>query len=321
MVQSIEPREARALIDAGGVEIIDVREPHEWSSGHIAGARNVPLFDLKSGGIGALPQAPLLFVCARGMRSLSAAQAAVAAGRTQVFSLDGGVEAWRQHGFSLERPAAQAMVPGDQSTLQGAFCELPEPVLDTVVGENVRKLRSQRGLSLDGLARVTGLSRALLGQIELGKASMSVSVVWRLARAFDVPFSALLVSSEPPATSVLRASTAKRLVSPDGRFSSRALYTPGPDVDAEFYELVLSPHSREEAQPHQPGTRESLVVAAGRLELLVGNERHELRKGDAILFRADVEHTYINPGAEECWMYLVMTYSRQGPSLAPGAPG
>ena len=173
----------------------------------------------------------------------------------------------------------------------------------------MRTLRTQRNLTLDQLARITGLSRTVLGQIELGKTPPSVSTVWRIAQAFEVPFSTLLATPERAGTRVLRAQDARRLVSPDGRFSSRALYPFEEKPSAELYELHLAAHSREDAQAHQPGTRENLVVTTGRLELEVGSDRYELGKNDAIVFTADVPHSYVNPGSEECVMYLVMTYT------------
>jgi transcriptional regulator with XRE-family HTH domain len=188
--------------------------------------------------------------------------------------------------------------------------DLVMPELDSVISANLRELRTQRQLSLDATARLTGLSRSLLGQIELGKTAPSVGVVWKLARAFDVQFSALLATREPTETHVLRARNARRLVSPDGRFSSRALYPLGEQPDVEFYELFLAPHSREDALPHQRGTREHLVVTAGHLELVVDGHRFELDKGDAIVFGADVPHSYVNLTRDECWMNLVMTYGR-----------
>ena len=86
------------------------------------------------------------------------------------------------------------------------------------------------------------------------------------------------------------------------------LYVAESDPGAEFYELFLAAHSREDAQPHQPGTRENLIVTAGRLVMHVAGVQHELGEGDAIVFTADVPHAYVNPGGEDCWMYLVMTY-------------
>lgn len=310
MVQVVSAQEAEALIAAGGVDVVDVRDPQEWADGHVPGARNVPLAELKADPRGRLPKDHVLLVCARGVRSASAAQAAEAGGVREVASLDGGTHAWALAGLPLEA-AALAPAPGPAER-PAAAPEPPEPPLDAVVGANLRSLRTQRGLSLDALAQLTGISRTALGQIELGRTSPSVSVTWKIARAFDVPFSALLATSERVSTTVLRAASARRLVSPDDRFSSRALYLPGTPGAVEFYELYLAGHSRESASAHQLGTRENLVVTAGALDLEVDGERFELRKGDAIVFAADVPHAYINPGAEPCWMYLVMTYAPRG---------
>jgi rhodanese-related sulfurtransferase/transcriptional regulator with XRE-family HTH domain len=322
MVKTVGPREAEALIAAGEIDVIDVREPSEWDTGHVPGARNVPLDQVKKNARGTVNGDRALFICARGARSLTAAETAERAGIQEIYSLDGGTLGWESAGLPLERaprPTRTTLVSeGEEPRPADASCGLPEPGLDIVVGANLRALRSQRKLSLDALAELTGVSRTVLGQIELGRTPPSVSVVWKIARAFDVPFSALLATTESTATSVLRAAQAKRLVSPDGRFSSRALYPLGDRPAVEFYELYLGPHSREDAQPHQPGTRENLIVTTGRLELTVGDVRYELAKGDAIVFGADVAHAYVNPSSEECWMYLVMTYTQPAAEIAAG---
>ncbi len=313
MATHLAPLAARDLIAAGGVEVIDVRDATEFAAGHLAGARNIPLSLFKADPKGSVKAARVLFVCAKGIRSATAASAAEEAGVSHVYSLDGGTSAWSAAGLRLEEPpVAAAISPLDVAgSSPGAddSCGLPEPGLDAVVGENLKALRQKRELSLDAVAKLTGLSRTLLGQIENGQGAPSVAVVWKIARAFDVHFSALIATSERVATKVLPEQTARRLVSPDGRFSSRALYPLSDRPDVEFYELFLAAHSREDAQPHPPGTRENLIVNAGQLDLIVGSERFELRKGDAILFSADVPHSYVNPGSADCWMYLVMTYA------------
>jgi rhodanese-related sulfurtransferase/transcriptional regulator with XRE-family HTH domain len=314
MIHSLAPREAAALIAAGGLDVVDVRDPRDWASGHLPGARSVPLEDLRAEPRTALTRDKILFACARGMRSQSAAKIAESIGMTEVYSLDGGILAWASDGLPVETPpeAAPAAVAAarENADAVAASCGLPEPGLESVVGNKLKELRAARGLSLDVLARLTGLSRTLLGQIELGKTAPSVGMVWKLARAFDVQFSALLATSGPTEANVMRAKLAKRLASQDGRFSSRALFPLGEKPDVEFYELYLAPHSREDAQPHQPGTREHLVVTAGRLELIVDGHQFELGKGDAIVFAADVPHAYVNQDRDECWMHLVMTYGR-----------
>ncbi len=311
MVRTLGPREAEALIKAGDIDIVDVREPSEWARGHIPGARLVPLAQLRADPDAAKLGAKVLFVCASGGRSLTAAKLAEARGVADVISLDGGTGGWMAEGLPVvvDAPAAPAPKASDEpADATEAPAEEGDPELDAVVGQNVKELRTARGLTLDLLAGLSGVGRQALGQIEIGRTVPSVATHWKIARAFDVPFSALLARPAPRATTLFRSATAKRLVSPDGRFSSRALYAPGDGGKVELYELFLAAHAREDAEAHAPGTRENLVVTAGRLRLDVGAETFELVKGDAIAFTADVPHAYVNPGNEECWMNLVMTY-------------
>ena len=187
--------------------------------------------------------------------------------------------------------------------------ELP---LDVIVGFNLRYQRLARGWSLDDLAREADISRTVLGQIEIARTEPSIGNIWKIAQALDLPFSTLL--SRPEArTGAITGSRriAKKLSSIDGRFSSRALHSAGDPDAAEFYELWMAPNSREDAEPHRPGTRENIVIASGRLEIVVGGKTSTLGAGDSINFAADQRHSYVNSGPDECWFYLVMNYAGQ----------
>src|SRR5579871_1142107 len=96
--------------------------------------------------------------------------------------------------------------------------------LGLVVGQNMKRLRSRRNLSLEGLARLSGVSRAMLGQIELGRSVPTINVVWKIARAFDVPFSTMIATHDTGGIRLLRAAESKTLTSASGEFSSRALF-------------------------------------------------------------------------------------------------
>jgi len=181
--------------------------------------------------------------------------------------------------------------------------------LTPILGANLRRLRIRRGLSLERLARASGVSRAMLGQIELGQSTPTINVVWKIARSLSVPFSALISHCVRPRTAVLRGERAKVLTSADGSFISRALFPFDEARKVEFYELRLGPQGREVAEAHPAGTTENLVVSAGSLSLLVDSERLSLEAGDAVFFEADVPHEYFNPGDRDTVMYLVMTYA------------
>lgn len=191
----------------------------------------------------------------------------------------------------------------------------PEDSVDEVadlapaVGQNLRRLRTQRGLSLERLAKASGVSRAMLGQIELGRSAPTINVLWKIARALDVTFSALITAQPTTGTVVLREARTPRLTSADGRFTSRALFPFDVPRRVEFYELQLAAGASEVADPHPAGTGENLVVVEGRVEIEMEGELHRLEAGDAILFNADRPHTYRSLGPADARMYLVMTYA------------
>jgi transcriptional regulator with XRE-family HTH domain len=183
--------------------------------------------------------------------------------------------------------------------------------LAPVVGGNLRRLRTRRGLSLERLAQSSGVSRAMLGQIELGQSAPTINVLWKIARALEVTFSALISARTQSGALVLRSAESKILTSKDRSFSSRALFPFDEPRRVEFYELRLSAGSVEDADAHPPGTSENLVVTAGTVEIDVAGDTHKLDTGDSILFEADTPHAYRNVGRTEAVMYLVMTYAEE----------
>jgi transcriptional regulator with XRE-family HTH domain len=183
--------------------------------------------------------------------------------------------------------------------------------LAPVVGTNLRRLRTRRGLSLERLAQLSGVSRAMLGQIELGQSAPTINVLWKIARALEVTFSALISSRTQSGALVLRSQDSKLLTSKDRSFTSRALFPFDEPRRVEFYELRLTAGAVESADPHPPGTSENLVVTQGSVEIDAGGETHRLEAGDSILFEADSAHAYRNAGRTDAVMYLVMTYAQE----------
>ena len=182
--------------------------------------------------------------------------------------------------------------------------------LAAVIGGNVHKLRKQQGLSLETLAQRSHVSRAMLSQIERGRSTPTIGVLWKIADALEAPISAFLSEDREESVWLLPAARAKRLFSKDGRFCSRALFPFDQPRRVEFYELRLKSRGEEAANPHPPGTLENLVVNRGEVEIVIAGNRYALTAGDAIQFVADVAHTYRNVGQAEAVLYLVMTYAQ-----------
>lgn len=181
--------------------------------------------------------------------------------------------------------------------------------LTPIMGTNLRRLRGQRGLSLEKLSKLSGVSRAMLGQVELGQSAPTINVLWKISSSLGVPFSALISARGGGGVQVLRSESAKLLTSHDGSFSSRALFPFDEPRRVEFYELRLLPGGVEKAEAHNPGTIENLVVASGAIEIEASGKKEQLGRGDAIVFEADVPHVYRSRSDQESILYLVMTYA------------
>ena len=98
----ISADEAKSLVDAGDVQIIDVREPNEYQKDHIANARLLPLGTLMSQPE-ALEGDNVLFICEMGVRSAVACEFAASLGMEQLYNLEGGMAAWRGQGYPVEQ--------------------------------------------------------------------------------------------------------------------------------------------------------------------------------------------------------------------------
>src|SRR3954467_10480671 len=143
------------------------------------------------------------------------------------------------------------------------------------IAENLKERRRVLGLSLDDLARASGVSRAALSQIETCKTNPSLNVLWKVAVGLGIPFSDLMGHGRDGA-SLLRRAEAEVLKSPDGKFESRPLARAGAGPGVGVSGLRLPAPASPAAEPHGAGTRELIVVLAGSLRMTVGPESYVL---------------------------------------------
>lgn len=201
----------------------------------------------------------------------------------------------------------QTVDPRDEPSLASEGGNTDD-VIGPRVANNLQRLRSKRYLSMDALARLTGVSRAMLAQIESGRSVPSIKVLCKIAKGLKVSVAAFLDDRAFEGVTVLPAQQSKRLVSASGVFVSRALFPFDMARQTEFYEVRLKPLGEEVSDGHGPGVQENLVVAQGVLEVTLNEERYLLSTGDSILFYADQPHRYRNPADSEAVAFLVMTY-------------
>lgn len=182
-------------------------------------------------------------------------------------------------------------------------------LLSSLVAENLRRLRRSRGFSLERLADRSGVSRAMLGQIETGKSAPTINLLGRIANALGVSIPSLIRDPDKNETLIIRREERPTTTSNQGRYICRALFPCAGPQQAELYEIVLAPKHEERASSYEPGVRKSLSVVGGTIDVAIGpGEPSRLEAGDTILFSADVEHVFVNPHEIEAKAVLLVTH-------------
>ena len=175
--------------------------------------------------------------------------------------------------------------------------------------QRIRQLRADRGWSLDGLSKASGVSRSMLSQIERNQANPTLAVTFRIAQAFGLSLGELV---EAPAAvssiSVIRARDRGQVYRSDKDVLIRTLSPLNLEKDVEFYEVRLHAGGALRSAAHFEGTREFLTVEQGRVRVKSGADADELDKGDSATYRADVPHAIINLGKTEAMVFLVVIY-------------
>lgn len=182
-----------------------------------------------------------------------------------------------------------------------------------LVGRNLRDARKAQGYSLESLAKASGVSRAMLGQIETGKSVPTITVIWRVADALGIAVERLIASPAPDAFVVLTRDDHASAPLRNGGIRSRVLVDPETQDTTRFIELRIGSGHSEVVKAASQSARVTLVVARGALDVtLGGNSAVHLEEGDAILFDARTKHTIANADGKESTAYLVVQSRRGG---------
>lgn len=182
--------------------------------------------------------------------------------------------------------------------------------LSQIVADNQRRLRSERGLSLEALARISDVSKTRLSQIERGEANPSMATLWQIANALGVVFSELVTPHEPE-SHLRRREDAPPVTTDDGRCRTYMLFPFESTYGFEYYASEFDPDGTVAAEPHPAGTQETITMMRGELQISTSAETVTLRPGDVFRFLADQEHVYTNMGPEQAEFLMIVAYPRR----------
>jgi len=178
--------------------------------------------------------------------------------------------------------------------------------LSVDVGKRLAQLRQERGLSVRGLARLSGLSANALSMIERSKTSPSVSTLYRLADAMQVPVTAFF-RDEPVREKIVFRKATERTRIPFVRGLWEGLG--GEHFTGRVEPFVITLESGASSGQHGMlhGGHEFVLCLRGSLEYLVEDQRFILETGDSLLFAANLRHRWRNPGPHVASVAIVLS--------------
>jgi transcriptional regulator with XRE-family HTH domain len=188
-----------------------------------------------------------------------------------------------------------------------------KPAAVPQIGANIQRIRKEQDLTLDGLAERSGVSKAMLSQIESDKVNPTVLTIWKIARGLEVELDAILKGSWEPARKFeLTRSADVVTLDTSAKGPHIKVFSPlSMAEDLEIYQVMFHPETDMPSGPHEARSEEFLTVLEGRVVVRAGDKNAELETGDFINYHCDVEHTISNPYPEHARVQMVVRFHRK----------
>jgi transcriptional regulator with XRE-family HTH domain len=180
------------------------------------------------------------------------------------------------------------------------------------IAERVRELRGAHGLSLDGLAKKSGVSRSMISLIERGESSATAVVLAKLALSLSVPlaslFEAAATADERPRGPLARRAEQPEWRDPASGYVRRNVSPPGTAQPMRIVEVQFPPGGRVAFENGGSALRvyQQLWLLAGTLDVTVGADRHRLREGDCLAMTLEQPTLFHNPSRKSARYAVVI---------------
>ncbi|MDU2939316.1 MAG: XRE family transcriptional regulator [Enterobacteriaceae bacterium] len=166
----------------------------------------------------------------------------------------------------------------------------------------LKTLRQQRGWSLSRLAEETGVSKAMLGQIERHESSPTVATLWKIATGLNVPFSVFIVPEQADPRPVYDPQQQAMVITPLFPFDEVLRF--------DHLSITLAPGAFSESTPHEKGVIEHVVVISGVLEMRIDERWQTITANHGIRFAGDQTHAYRNSTEETVLFHSLIHYAQ-----------
>lgn len=180
--------------------------------------------------------------------------------------------------------------------------------INKVISRNLKAVREERKISLDGLAKLTGVSKSMLGQIERSEANPSISTIWKISDGLKISF-ADLTDMQENKFSCKDINEIEPLYECKKKFRNYPLYTFYNAKRAEIYYIEIDEGAMLKSDSHGTGATEYITVFKGAVTITLKDSTFVLSTGMSLQFSADETHSYLNSGNKVCRLHMVISYS------------
>ena len=171
------------------------------------------------------------------------------------------------------------------------------------VGNKVRSMRKEKGMTLAKLSEITGLSQAIVSQIERGMANPSFTTLAQLAHGLDIPVGRFFLGQDQSKSPVVRKSERRNLQNVTRESVGEAVHellTPGLNGGIEAQWIMTPPGHDTSSNPFSHSGEEFCYIISGRKDVYLDGVCHSLAEGDSITYSAEIPHWYKNSYEEVC---------------------
>lgn len=178
--------------------------------------------------------------------------------------------------------------------------------LKATILERMKLIRNNKQLSLDQAAEITGISKAMLSQIERGQSMPTITTLWKIATGYKVPLTYFLEEEKPDYT-LVDFQHGEPLHSEYAKMCTYTLFPYNPAQSFEMLYIEFDQGCVHASAKHLDGVEEYIFALSGSLELSLNQEKIRISGKQGFRFKADVPHSYVTT-QEPCTVLNIIFY-------------
>ncbi|MCQ4937060.1 helix-turn-helix domain-containing protein [Anaerotignum propionicum] len=165
--------------------------------------------------------------------------------------------------------------------------------LGKIIAFNLKELRNERNLTLGQLSKISGISKAMLSDIEKGGSNPTINTIWKIANGLNVPYTKLMEGVEKESTFVSREDSVMQTGETE-HYRVYCYFKSTPVRNFELFYVELDAQSSNASIGHSEKAQEYIYIIQGELDLHTEAGNYTLVEGDSLAFDSSIGHTYIN---------------------------